>query len=60
MRTTGAGPTRRALGTINRNIIAPPPYACAVHKRGVLTEYEFRKPLFDVFSYINVLEILNS
>ncbi|KAL2529705.1 Cyclin-B2-4 [Forsythia ovata] len=38
LRPAGAGQTRRALGTINKNIIAPPPYACAVHKRGVLTE----------------------
>ncbi|XP_022895161.1 cyclin-B2-3-like isoform X2 [Olea europaea var. sylvestris] len=38
LRTTGTGQTRRALGTINRNIIAPPPYACAVHKRGVLAK----------------------
>ncbi|XP_022880286.1 cyclin-B2-3-like [Olea europaea var. sylvestris] len=37
---TAAGPwqTRRALGTINRNIIAPPPYTCTAHERGVLKE----------------------
>ncbi|KAI3465444.1 hypothetical protein Pfo_022107 [Paulownia fortunei] len=36
--TAGVGNNRRALSTINRNIIGAPPYPCAVHKRGVLTE----------------------
>ncbi|KAL1540597.1 Cyclin-B2-3 [Salvia divinorum] len=34
----GVGNNRRALSVINRNIIGAPPYPCAVHKRGVLTE----------------------
>uniref|UniRef100_A0A5B7A5A8 Putative cyclin n=1 Tax=Davidia involucrata TaxID=16924 RepID=A0A5B7A5A8_DAVIN len=34
---TGIGHNRRALSTINRNIIGAPPYPCAV-KRGVLSE----------------------
>ncbi|KAK6116170.1 hypothetical protein DH2020_008439 [Rehmannia glutinosa] len=35
----GVGNNRRALSTINKNIIGPPPlYPCAVHKRGVLKE----------------------
>ncbi|KAL0322840.1 UNVERIFIED_CONTAM: Cyclin-B2-3 [Sesamum angustifolium] len=36
--TAGVGNNRRALSTINRNIIGAPPHPCAVHKRGVLTE----------------------
>ncbi|GFP98543.1 cyclin-b2-4 [Phtheirospermum japonicum] len=36
--TAGVGNNRRALSTINKNIIGAPPYPCAVHKRGVLTE----------------------
>ncbi|KAL3617745.1 Cyclin-B2-4 [Castilleja foliolosa] len=36
--TTGVGNNRRALSKINTNIIGAPPYPCAVHKRGVLTE----------------------
>ncbi|KAL3505493.1 hypothetical protein ACH5RR_035334 [Cinchona calisaya] len=32
------GQNRRALSTINRNILGAPPYPCVVHKRGVLTE----------------------
>ncbi|KAL3514863.1 hypothetical protein ACH5RR_027580 [Cinchona calisaya] len=32
------GQNRRALSTINRNIIEAPPYPCVVHKRGVLAE----------------------
>ncbi|KAL3830507.1 hypothetical protein ACJIZ3_019309 [Penstemon smallii] len=36
--TTGVGNNRRALSTINRNIIAAPPHPCAVQKRGILTE----------------------
>ncbi|KAK6160825.1 hypothetical protein DH2020_004206 [Rehmannia glutinosa] len=34
----GVGNNRRALSTINKNIIGAPPYPCAVHERGVLTE----------------------
>ncbi|KAH7850386.1 hypothetical protein Vadar_032143 [Vaccinium darrowii] len=34
----GMGHNRRALSTINRNIIGAPPYACAVNKRGALSE----------------------
>ncbi|XP_058220556.1 G2/mitotic-specific cyclin-2-like [Rhododendron vialii] len=34
----GMGQTRRALSTINRNIIGAPPHPCAVHKRGALSE----------------------
>ncbi|XP_051123491.1 cyclin-B2-3-like isoform X2 [Andrographis paniculata] len=30
--------SRRALSEIDKNIIAAPPYPCAVHKRGILTE----------------------
>ncbi|KAK6160815.1 hypothetical protein DH2020_004196 [Rehmannia glutinosa] len=36
--SAGVGNNRRALSTINKNIIGAPPYPCAVHKRGVLTE----------------------
>ncbi|KAI3459959.1 hypothetical protein Pfo_016622 [Paulownia fortunei] len=36
--TAEVGNNRRALTTINRNIIGASPYPCAVHKRGVLTE----------------------
>ncbi|KAL3617588.1 hypothetical protein CASFOL_037909 [Castilleja foliolosa] len=36
--TAGVGNNRRALSKINTNIIGAPPYPCAVHKRGVLTE----------------------
>ncbi|KAL0324867.1 UNVERIFIED_CONTAM: Cyclin-B2-3 [Sesamum calycinum] len=36
--TAGVANNRRALSTINRNIVGAPPYPCAVHKRGVLTE----------------------
>ncbi|PIN17206.1 G2/Mitotic-specific cyclin A [Handroanthus impetiginosus] len=36
--TTGVGNNRRALSTINKNIIGAPPYPCAVHKRGVFAE----------------------
>lgn len=32
------GQQRRALSTINRNIIGAPPYPCVVHKRGALAE----------------------
>lgn len=35
---TGIGHTRRALSTINRNIVGAAPYPCAVSKRSVLTE----------------------
>ncbi|KAK2995084.1 hypothetical protein RJ640_020724 [Escallonia rubra] len=35
---TGTGQNRRALSTINRNIIGAPPYPCAVNKRGGLPE----------------------
>ncbi|KAK4489906.1 hypothetical protein RD792_000554 [Penstemon davidsonii] len=34
----GIGNNRRALSTINKNIIGAAPYPCAVHKRGVLTQ----------------------
>ncbi|KAE9456830.1 hypothetical protein C3L33_11249, partial [Rhododendron williamsianum] len=34
----GMGQNRRALSTINRNIIGAPPHPCAVNKRGALSE----------------------
>ena len=34
----GMGQNRRALSTINRNIIGAPPYPCAVNKKGDLSE----------------------
>ncbi|XP_027092186.1 G2/mitotic-specific cyclin-2-like [Coffea eugenioides] len=37
--TESIGQNRRALSTINRNVIGPPPYPRVVHKRGVLAEH---------------------
>ncbi|KAL3619801.1 Cyclin-B2-4 [Castilleja foliolosa] len=37
-RIQGVGKNRRALSTINGNVIGASPYPCAVHKRGVLKE----------------------
>ncbi|XAR61546.1 hypothetical protein NMG60_11016000 [Bertholletia excelsa] len=34
----GMGQNRRALSTINRNVIGAPPYPCAVNKRSALAE----------------------
>ena len=42
--TESIGQNRRALSTINRNVIGPPPYPRVVHKRGVLAEYDLLNP----------------